>query len=501
MQGMNQKVLLIKPHYNANEKYSAAVFPLGLLCLSTSLKDSGYNPVIIDATVYGDYMGEIAPHLGDAVAVGITAMSAQVYSGCKIAEFIRKKRPGLPIIWGGVHPTLYPEDTVNSQLADIVIRGEGDETLVELLDYLKSGKPLREVKGIAYKSDGMILRSPDRPLLADTPSIDYSLLPQIDKYIWADLYPFRREKVRCIDLHAGRGCFYECTFCLENSTFKHRAKSAEALVTEISHLKEKFNIEMVNIQDSDFFANKDRLKRFVDLMIERNIPVKWFSNCRSNYFNSNYITEEFLKKIEASGCVKLAIGAESGSDAMLERMKKKTTVNQLKTAIAMLNKTSIWLSLSFIIGMIDETDEDMKKTLQLILEITEESRNHYIIGPAYYRPYPGSEMFKRAIDYGFEHPKSLEEWGQAQKERFGYLAMDKFTWLPNKKLASYIVNIADLRHFKKYNTLQFFYKLFKDIIEMRLNKNIWHCLLEDKLLLSIRKIILFLRNSNVLIRV
>ncbi|MDP3789611.1 MAG: cobalamin-dependent protein, partial [Candidatus Omnitrophota bacterium] len=281
---MNQKVLLIKPHYNANEKYSTAVFPLGLLCLSTSLKDNGYNPVIIDATVYGDYMGEIAPHLEDAVAVGITAMSAQVYSGCKIAEFIRKKRPGLPIIWGGVHPTLYPEDTVNSPLADIVVLGEGDETLVELLDCLKSGKPLREVKGIVYKSDGSISRSPDRPLLADMPSIDYSLLPQIDKYMWADLYPFRREKVRCVDLHAGRGCFYECTFCFENTSFKHRARSAEALVSDIISLKDKFGITMINIQDSDFFADKRRLIRFVDLMIEKNTGVEWFSNCRSNYF-------------------------------------------------------------------------------------------------------------------------------------------------------------------------------------------------------------------------
>ena len=148
----------------------------------------------------------------------------------------------------------------------------------------------------------------------------------MERYIWADLYPFRKEKGRCIDIHAGRGCIYKCTFCFENTAFKHRAKSADALVSEIAALKEKFDVEMVNIQDSDFFANKTRLISFVNLMIEKKIGVKWFSNCRSNYFNSNYITEELLRKLQASGCIKLGIGAESGSDTMLERMKKKTMI-------------------------------------------------------------------------------------------------------------------------------------------------------------------------------
>jgi len=498
---MSQKVLLIKPHYNASEKYSSAVFPLGLLCLAAALKNNGYTPVIIDATIYSDYISEIGLHLKDAVAVGITAMSAQIYSACKIAEFIRKARPDLPIIWGGVHPTLYPEDTVNSPLADIVVRGEGDEALVELLDCLKSGKPLREVKGIVYKSDGRISRSPDRPLLAEIPSVDYSLLPQIDKYIWADLYPFRKERVRCIDLHAGRGCFYECTFCFENTSFKHRARNAEALVSDIISLKDKFGITMINIQDSDFFAEKRRLIRFVDLMIENNTGVEWFSNCRSNYFNESYINEAFLRKLEASGCAKLGIGAESGSDKMLERMKKKTTVSQLKTAISMLNNTGIWLSLSFMIGMPDETIDDMKKTLGLVMEIAEESRNQYIIGPAYFRPYPGCEMFKRAVDYGFRPPKSLQEWGKTQKERFGYLPMNKFIWLPDKRLAEYIVNIVDFRHFKNHKSSLALYKIFKRIIEIRFKKDIWFCLCEDKLLLFFREIVTFLRNQAILIRV
>ena len=265
-------------------------------------------------------------------------------------------------------------------------------------------------------------------------------------------------------------------------------------------MKEKFNIEMVNIQDSDFFANKARLIHFVDLMIERKIGVKWFSNCRSNYFNNNYINEELLKRLEASGCIKLGIGAESGSDMMLERMKKKTTVGQLRKAIDMLNKTNIWLALSFLIGMPDETEDDMKKTLELVLKINEESKNHYIIGPAYYRPYPGAEMFKRSVDYGFKPPKSLEEWGAAQKERFGYLPIEKFVWVSNKNLAKYIVNIVDFRHFKKHKRLLFLYNFFMNVIEFRFRKNVWCCLWEDKMLLLIRGIITFLRNRAILIR-
>lgn len=497
---MSLKVLLIKPHYNTNEKYSTAVFPLGLLSIATFLKNRGYDPVILDTTIHDDYLSKINSHLKDALAVGISTMSAQVYSACKIAGFIREGRPDVPIIWGGVHSTLYPEDTARSPLVDIVVRGEGEETAVELLDCLKMRKPIHNVKGITYRDGGKIASTSDRPLLSEIPLLDYDLLYGMNKYIWADLHPFEKKKVRCIDVHAGRGCFYKCTFCFEKTTLRHRAKSAEVLASEITYLKEKFNIEIVNIQDSDFFADKNRLTRFVDLMIGRNIGVKWFSNCRSNYFNSNYINEELLKRLEASGCIKLGVGAESGSDVMLERMKKKTTVGQLKIAIGMLNKTGIWISPSFIIGMFDETDEDMKKTLKLILEITEESRNHYIIGPAYFRPYPGCEMFKRAIDYGFKPPKSLEEWGRAQKDRFGYLPIDKFIWLSNKKLARYIVNIVDFRHFKKHKLSQSLYKMFKKIIETRIKKDIWFCLYEDKLLLFFRGIVTFLRNRKILIR-
>lgn len=97
---MSLKFLLIKPHYSAVEKCFAPVFPLGLLSIATALKNKGYEPLIIDATIYDDYKSKIALSLKDAAAVGITSMSAQVASACKIAEFIRQKRPELPIIWG-----------------------------------------------------------------------------------------------------------------------------------------------------------------------------------------------------------------------------------------------------------------------------------------------------------------------------------------------------------------------------------------------------------------
>ena len=490
------KILLIKPHYNSAESksaYASAVMPLGLLSVATSLKNHGHDPLIIDVTIYDAYRSKIEARLEDSAAVGITAMTSQVSSASKIVKFIKGIKPDMPIIWGGVHPTLYPEDTVNSPLADIAVRGEGDETTVELLDCLKSGSSLSAVNGIAFKSGGRIYLSPDRPLLAAVPSIDYFLLPQIDKYIWADLSPFRKDNIRCVDLHAGRGCFYECTFCFENTSFKHRSRSAESLVYDIISLKDKFGITMVNIQDSDFFADKKRLISFVDLMIEKSTGVEWFSNCRSNYFNDSYINEALLKRMEASGCVKLAIGAESGSDKMLERMKKMATVSQLKTAIRMLNKTGIWLSLSFIVGMPDESEDDMKKTLKLICEVVEESNRHYIVGPAYFRPYPGCEMFKRAVDYGFNPPKSLQEWGEAQRERFGYLQVKRFTWLSNKMLAGYIVNIADFRHFKNYSATRFLYAMYKKIITLRLKANIWQCLWEDRPLLFIRGLLHFLK--------
>ena len=125
--------------------------------------------------------------------------------------------------------------------------------------------------------------------------------------------------------------------------------------------------------------------------------------------------------------------------------------------------------------------------------MVEESNRHYIVGPAYFRPYPGCEMFKRAVDYGFNPPKSLQEWGEAQRERFGYLQVKRFTWLSNKMLAGYIVNIADFRHFKNYSATRFLYAMYKKIITLRLKANIWQCLWEDRPLLFIRGLLHFLK--------
>lgn len=500
---MSRKVLLIKPHYNANENYIAPAVPLGLLSIATYLKKNGFSPIILDTTVSGDYLKEIESNIKDSFAVGISSMTAQVESAHRIAKFIKSRTPSLPIVWGGVHPTLFAEDTASSPFVDAVVRGEGEETVVELLNCLREGRDIKEVGGITYKSYGQVISTFDRSLIQKIETLNYDLIPGIEKYLWADLQPFIKRKVRCIDVHAGRGCSYRCTFCFENKTLSHRPKPAEELVSEITYLKNKYNIEVIGLQDSDFFANKERLSTFVDLMIKRGRGVKWFSNCRSNYFNQGYISEEFLKRMEASGCIKLGIGAESGSDIMLERIRKKSTVSQLINALNMLNKTNIWVSLSFIIGMPDETEADIKKTLKLISQITEDFRNLYIIGPAYYRPYPGSEMFERANELGFKAPGRLEKWGQAKNDRFGYLAVDNLVWLSekNRRLACYVVNISDFRYFKNHKMFLFVYLFFKRIINFRINRNIWCCLWEDKLLELTRKIINFLRKNSIAVRV
>jgi radical SAM superfamily enzyme YgiQ (UPF0313 family) len=487
-----KKIVLVKPHYahkwDYRDRDPDVQVPMGLLCVGTTLKEKGYDVKIIDATADKDYKRTVLTHLDGAVYVGITAMTAQLTSAIDIAGEIRKADPEVPLVWGGNHPSLYPEQTCLDELCDIAVIGEGDHTSVELADALRTTGDPRGVKGVCFRRDGKVVSTGGRELVdvEALPEPDYDLLGDVEKYIWGYFPAYSDKPYRFLPVHAGRGCFYRCSFCMENVEKKHRARTARQIADQIKRLMGKYRIDVITTIDSDFYADKKRVKEFVDIMISERIGIKWMGNSRANYFRDDYIDRDLAKKLEISGCFRAGLGVETGSKRVMEYIRKDITHDQVRKAVDVLNTTGIIVACSFMIGIPGETREDMVETFRFIRELYRKARKIFIIGPAEYRPYPGCDLFEEATKQGLVVPASLRGWGEAMSSFWGYLGSARFPWVEDHRFIKYVTTVIPFLYttncVKQGRAVMALYRLVWPIVEVRVRFDLWGLLFEDVLI-------------------
>lgn len=210
-------ILLINPK-TGTEKYSTPQTPLNLLCLASVLEQEDISCKLIDMPVIkSDEETLIRSDIKNCIYVGISAMTGtQILNGIKISKIIREYEPDIPIIWGGVHPTLFPEQTIQNYYIDYVVRGEGEYTLAELIKTLDNSNELKEVKGITYMRDGNIISTPDRGF-CNMEELHMPAWDMINVEDYAKPYNYLNAK-RVLPIHASRGCPYSCGFCLPKGT-------------------------------------------------------------------------------------------------------------------------------------------------------------------------------------------------------------------------------------------------------------------------------------------
>ncbi|MBF0216689.1 MAG: B12-binding domain-containing radical SAM protein [Candidatus Omnitrophica bacterium] len=489
-----KKVILVKPHYahkwDYRDRDPDVQVPTGLLYVGTTLKANGYDVKIIDATADKDYKRTAVANLDGAVYVGITAMTAQLASAIDIAGEIRKADPEVPLVWGGNHPSLYPEQTCLDELCDIAVIGEGDMTAVELAGALEADGDPRGVKGICFRRGGEVVTTGGRGLVdvEALPEPDYGLLGDVEKYIWGYFPAYSDKPYRFLPVHAGRGCFYRCSFCMENVEKKHRSRTARQIADQIKRLMEKYRIEAITTIDSDFYADKKRVKEFVDIVINERIGIKWMGNSRANYFRDDYIDREFAEKLEISGCFRAGLGVETGSTRILEYIRKDITHDQVRRAVDVLNTTGIIVACSFMIGIPGETKDDMVATFRFIRELYKKAKKIYIIGPAEYRPYPGCDLFEEATKQGLLVPDSLRGWGEAMNSFWGYLGSERFPWVEDHRFIKYATTVIPFLYttncVPKRRAVWPLYLIVRAIVEVRVRFDLWGILFEDRLILK-----------------
>jgi len=404
--------------------------PYSVLFVASYLVREGFSVKIIDQRIDKDWKETLQREVIGAKWVGISSMTGkQISYGLEIAKFVRGIS-NTKIVWGGIHPSIMPEQTVKNDLIDIVVVGEGEETAVDLLK-----KDLDDVKGIYFKRQGKIIRTGSRDFLDmdDIPIQPFHLLRMENYFV-----PF--VGVKAMHLHTSRGCPYRCIFCYNRNFNKARWRymSAEKVADVIEDAVRRFNLKGIVSAEDNFFVQFKRVEKIFKELDKRGIHIKWKANCRIDYLDR--MSEEFLSFLKDHGLDTLDIGVESGSDKILKELKKDITSDQIYRVNKKLAKRNIILRYSFMMGIPNEDEKDRKKTMKMILKLTEQNRNALIGNVAIFSPFPGCQMFDDVVRMGYSPPTKLEDWANLD-----YTTTD----MPfiDKKLARKLENISHMSRF------------------------------------------------------
>jgi anaerobic magnesium-protoporphyrin IX monomethyl ester cyclase len=401
-------IILVMPRANRFDKIAIRV-PNGLLAVAAIPDGAGYSVQIIDLKVDDNWKDTLKKAIGtETICVGITCSTGRmIHSALEVAKAVREINGELPIVWGGPHPTLLPEQTLQNPLVDIVVVNEGDKTLLELVEALSSKKSLSDIKGIGYKENGRTRVNDVTPLIKDLDSLPifpYHLL-DISKYSTLNI-----NNLGSIDLLTSRGCSYKCAFCSVPLTSQRlwRGLSVDKILENIVFLQDKYDIKTFYFVDDNFMVDLKRVERLLDALNSADINIFW--GTQGVHINTiNQMSTQMLDKIERSGCVELSIGVESANSRILKMIDKKIDVKDVLDANDKLAGRNFAVKYNMIIGFPGETIDEIKNTVELTLKLADKNKNAWFPFNIF-TPFPGTPMFIKAVKHGFKEPLKLEEW-------------------------------------------------------------------------------------------
>ena len=396
--------------------------PLNLLSIGTSLKLVGYKLIIIDGRCGGSTVLKIREAISDkTLFVGISSMTGnQVRYGLKCAEEVRRCDTKLPIVWGGVHVTSMPVQSLEtSDYVDVVCIGEGEITVVELAKAIQNKEPLDGILGIGFKDEfGKAKINNSRPLarLDDLPLPDYGLM---DPNLYSHSY---------LTYQSSKGCPHKCKFCELSTIYngKYRFRSSDIVLDNLEKIANNYSPSEIAFDDENFFVNLNRAERIAQGMIDRKFKFRWRALCRADYFRKTNV--EYWKTMKRSGCKAIFIGVESGSQKILDYVNKGETIEDNINAIRQLTDAGIRVDCSFVCGFPSETREDMQQTIDFIHYLIDNFKNIAILEISAYTPLPATMLYKEVVAQGAKMPETLEEWG-----RYVFQSKKAIQWHPEHK--------------------------------------------------------------------
>ena len=444
---------------------------MGLAILAAVLERENYPVSVLDANALGLQPEDLPSLVSDAEIVGLTAMTPTISAAMSIAHYLKKANPDLTILLGGTHATLLPEETLaRAPEIDIIVRGEGEETIIDLLQALEHNQPLDNIPGINYRKNGRVISTAAR-----TTTVDMDSLP----FLAYHLLPWRRYKPhppygRVLPFTAvitSRGCPYHCAYC-SKPVFgnKFRAQSPERVIEEIAFLKEKFGVREVSFYDDVFTLDKKRAIAIADGIIKRGIKISWTCEARVNL-----VDRELLHHIKQAGCYAIAYGIESASPEILKTLHKDITLEQVEEAVRISREVGLQAIGYLMIGSPGETPETIIKTIQFARKLKLDFAQFSVT-----TPFPGTELYSLLGNKGDDIPWESFVYDGADKQVIPLFENSQLSrsdlryWTKRAYREFYLRPSYIWQRIRRVNSigelrvgLKGFYRLLRDIIPSR----------------------------------
>lgn len=395
--------------------------PLALLAIGSALDPTRYDVRIIDGRLEKDPVAAVLAELDDAVCLGVTVLTgAPIRDALQVCRAAKAHRPALPVVWGGWHASLFPTDTLVEPSVDFTVQGQGEATFVELVERFAAGNwqpngPGLGVAGTVERVDGAPWRNMARAMtdMNELPAHDYRLM-EVERY-----YKLKGE--RQLDYISSTGCFFRCAFCADPFVFKRRwtALEPERMGQEAEALWQRYRFDDLAFQDETFFTYRDRVVAVAEEFLRRFAPATngaapaanatftWTATMRAD--QGVRLSDDAFALCVRSGLRRVMIGVESGSQEMMDWMKKDIRVEDVIRSAEMCVRHGVGVIFPFIVGFPGESDESVRASMELVKRLRSMSPQ-FETPIFYFKPYPGSQITDEVVRQGYSLPQTLDEW-------------------------------------------------------------------------------------------
>lgn len=396
---MKKKVVLYNPR---------AVFftmPLGLLAIGSHLDPERYEVIIVDGRLENDPVAAVLAHCDGAICLGVSVLTGDpIRDAVHISRAVKARFPQLPVVWGGWHPSMFGSECLDEPSVDITVQAQGEETFAEIVARLDGGDTMAGCLGCAYRdASGKTQFNLPRPLrsLDQFRAHDYTLLP-VERY-------YKLKGKRQLDYISSQGCNFRCTFCADPFVYKRKwvGLQPERMGREIGELWQTYHFDDLNFQDETYFTRAERVEAVTDEFISRKLPITWAATMRAD--QGDRLPDAVMAKCKASGLRRVLVGVESGSQQVLDWIKKDIKLEQVFISADKCLRHDIAVIFPFIVGFPGESDESVQATLDVIKQLRKLSPR-FQTPIFYFKPYPGSPITDDAVRNGYSLPCTLDEW-------------------------------------------------------------------------------------------
>jgi anaerobic magnesium-protoporphyrin IX monomethyl ester cyclase len=385
------RVTLVNPPYPSGA-VQAPFIPLGIGYLAAFLEKNQYEVNVIDCQLHYPSPKQLADEFAKTKpdVIGLTCATLTYKPALEIVKIAREVRPKCLTIMGGPHVTVLDEQTMREPNApDVVARGEGEQTLLELSDLASNSDlgNLSRVDGITFKKNDQIVRTKDREFIQNLDDLPHPA------YNHFELKGYKFSDKMYLPIITSRGCPFNCAFCLASKMCGRgfRARSPKKVVDELEWLRDEQGADAFAFYDDTFTFDKKRAYDICEEIIARKVGLPW--DCRTRV---DQVTQEMLLKMKKAKCELIHYGVESGSQKMLNLMKKGTTVEQNERAIKITKEVGIGAAISVVVGYPGETPEMLKQTVDFM----KKTKPDYVY-MCQAIPYPGTEMAEQLENLGW----------------------------------------------------------------------------------------------------